>query len=353
METGIEIETSTDTVEQVKAALEPTIEIEESQPEETEAEAKPVVKPAKEAAQETETETEEETEETEEAEESAEEEEETVKPKKAAPPTVPRSRLNEEIRKRRDAESRLEEARRSKPAAATKEEPAEEAKPQFYCGRPKPMIKDFLDDPEKYPDPYASFGDVMGEWHADERDAKREYETRRAEAEEAREAQVAPYKALLPAMLERRPDYLDVVKASDVQISAPMQDFCWNSKIGPDIFLHFAENPEVAGEIMAIGTIRGQGRAMDALEAELAAELGVDLDETEEEQPKPKAKTKAAAPPPKKIVTSKAPPPIVPLKPAGKGPKTLQELAGPEDKTGIDIEFNPEYERAVKAQRRI
>ena len=115
----VEIESSTDTVEQVQEALGSAIEIEES-PSAEEAETpaqeaeQPPAKPSKEAKTEDaeeeatesgETTTEEETEQTEE-EEQAEEKKE-AKPKAAD--TIPRARLNKEIARRKDLERQLRE----------------------------------------------------------------------------------------------------------------------------------------------------------------------------------------------------------------------------------------------------
>lgn len=327
----IEIETSTDSVEEVKTALGSTIEIKESQQTEEEPAAEGTEEEGTEAA-ETEEET---TEETEEA------ETEETKPRKAAPKTVPLSRLSQEVNRRKALERRVEELENRKPAS-TAVEVAENKAPVTYCGRQKPAIDDFTSKPDKYPDPYAAHADAVGLWYADERDAKRDAETRAAEAAAEREERTAAFRERMPAAKELYPDYDDVCSGSTVPISFVMQDFAYASDIGPDLFYHLAANPDDAEEIMAIKTNRGQVKAMEELETSLKAELS---------DAKPASKTvKPVVVPPKKQV-SKAPPPVARLKPAGTGPKTIQELAGPEDRVGIDIDFNPEYEKAVKAKR--
>lgn len=337
---AIEIESSSDTVEQVTEALAKSIEIDEA-PAATEEEEKPVVKPPRAKEEPAEEEPAAETEEEEPTEEEAVVEEE--KPKKPAPKHVPLSRLNEEIRKRKAAERRAEAAEASEePAPEVK--PGVDTKPQTYCGRTKPTIAEFQADPEKYPDPYASHADAVGEWYADERDAKREFESRATAAAKAREEETALFKSTLPKTLERRPDYHDIVTGSDVRIHAEIERFVYESEIGPDMLLYFVENPDEAEKLNGMRT-RSRAVAMLELEEKLKEEIGVEEPEAEE---KPAAKK--IVPPLKKEV-SKAPLPPSRLKPAGPGPKTLQELAGPVDKVGVDLDFNPAYEKAVKAKR--
>lgn len=342
----VEIESSSDTVEQVKAAMASTVEIEESPAEETETEKKPPTKEkAKEEpepeAGETETEEEETEEETEEKPDKAEAEEE--KPKKKATPThVPLSRLNEVIRKVKTLERQLAE-RDEEPEPEVKT--VAETKPQTYCGRPKPTIDDFTKDPEKYPDPYATFAEAYGDWKVDESDAKREFDGRQKAVAKAREEEDALFKATVPKTLERRADYNDVVNGSDVMIHDDMVKFIKQSDIGPDLLLYFVEHPDEAERVRTLRS-RAQSAEMFAIEATLKEEFGI-TDEVEEEAVPPKK----VIPPPKKKLVSHTPPPPNRLKPAGPGPKSLQELAGPADKQGIDIDFNPAYERAVKARR--
>lgn len=342
-----EIETSTDTVEQVKAALASTIEIDESpvaaEGEETpEAEA---AEPAEEAVV---------ADGSDEGQPGDEEEEvQTPKPavkKKAVPATVPRSRLNEEIEKRRRLEGQLEEARR-RPAADTEVvKPATESAPQNYCGRPKPKISDYTDHPDKYPDPYASHAEDYGEWVGDERDAKRTYNetTQRIQSEERERTQ--PFRDRLPAMLEERPDYNDIVLKSTAEISDAMTDFAITSEYGPDILLYFAENPAEADKITAVRNVRGQMRLMEALEEQIKSGVDTPVVTASPIQRTPSAKAATPVVPPKKVSSAPAPP--TRLKPGGAAPRSLRELAGTEDRNGVDLDYNPEYTKAASARRR-
>lgn len=332
---AIEIESSSDTIEQVTEALAKSIEIDESQPDIEEKEEKPPAKPPKAKEEPADEEPAVETEEEEPAEEAAVEEE---KPKKAPPKHVPLSRLNEEIRKRKAAERRAEAAEASdEPAPEVK--PAMEAKPQTYSGLPEPKIEDFTSDPEKYPDPHAAFVKKNGEWNRAEARAEAAFEARQAEAIKARDEEMAGFKKQLPKTLERRPDYTEIVTGSDVQITTLMEKFVYESEIGPDMLLFFVENPDEAERIRLLRP-RSATVAMLELEKQVQAEIG---EEPAEEKEKPVVK---------KSPPSKAPPPISRVKSSGPGPKTLQELAGPVDKVGVDLDFNPDYEKAARAKRR-
>lgn len=352
---AIEIETSSDTPEQVKAALAKTVEIDETPAAKEEEPADKAKTPKTEAAKEEPAE--EEAEESEEDEESTEEPEEKPKPKAgkaASEDMVPRNRLNEEIRKRKAAETRLAEASAPAPRReAVEEEPAAAKTPQNYCGRPKPTLNDFLRDTEKYPDPHEAHADAVGEWYADERDAKRDFEARVAEVARITEERTEAFRKAIPAALERHPDYNAVVKGSGVIISERMETFAYESEVGPDILYHLSLQPEEAERIRSIRTNRGQDKAMEELEQKLLAEIKETDEEAEE---KPASKTPKAGAPKKpegstKSTVSGAPTPPARIKSNGPQPKTQRELAGPEDRAGVDIDYSPEFEKGARARR--
>lgn len=338
----IGIRSTTDTVEQVKEALGPVtgIRIDNSETEEEKPSVETEAVDGSTAADETETE--EETEEEKEAREAAEAEAAEEKKAKKAMPLVPRARLNEEIRKRKELERQLAE-KDDEPETVKS---AAETRPQTYCGRVKPTIDVFTADPTKYPDPYAAHAEAVGEWFADERDAKREFEGRVTAAAKAREEETALFKATIPETLKRRPDYNDVVNGSDVQVSTLMEKFCYESEIGPDLLLYLVENPDEAERVRNMRP-RAQSAEMFALEATLMEEFGIEDEDDEEVVPPPK---KAVVPPPKKTV-SKAPLPASRIKSVGPQPKTLQDLAGTTDRESGRVEYNPAYTQAVKARR--
>ena len=288
-------------------------------------------------------ETEEDKEEREQAEADAAAEAELAKSKKGKPmPVVPRARLNEEIRKNKELERQLA----AKSEKVEPETPAAEVRPVTYCGRPEPKIEDYTGNAAKYPDPYAAFIKDNGQWVRDETRAELAYESRQAAAQKAREAEYAPFNASVAETLKRRPDYNDVVNGSKVPISDRMADFVTKeAEIGAEVLLYLSENPDEAERIREL-SIREQRVEMFALEATLMEELGIADDDDE---PAPPKKTTPAAVPKKAV--SKTPAPPARIKAGGPGIKSLQDLAGPVDREGIRVEYNPAYTAAVKARR--
>src|SRR3990167_7087301 len=328
----VEIESSTDTVEQVQEALGSAIEIEES-PSAEEAETPPA-KPSKEAKTEDaeeeatesgETTTEEETEQTEE-EEQAEEKKE-AKPKAAD--TIPRARLNKEIARRKDLERQL----REKSASSTeKETTPTETEPQSFSGKPEPKIEDFVNN-DKYPDPYAAFTKEHGKWVREETMAEIAQQQEQRAAENERKALVGNFTKAMKDTVKRLPDYNDVIEENaDVQISGPMRLRIYKSAIGPDLLYHLAKNPDEAADIFDMDA-DDQIAAMVEIETRIKGEIKTGKKTVAEETEPPKKTV-----PPKKVA-SKAPEPPNRLKPAGPGPKSLEELAGPTDRVGVDLEF--------------
>ncbi len=344
---SIEIETSSDTVEEVQEAFGSAVEIEESQPEEGE-EQTPAEEPGSQEGETTEvgeTETDEEREEREAAEAEAAEAAEAGKTKKA-PTTVPVSRLNQKIREVQRLRQQLAERREPEP----KPEPVAE-RPLTFSSKTEPTIEDYLNKPDKYPDPYSALVKDHGTWVREETRAEMAYEQRQAEAKAQFDAQTELYREVLPEALKRYPDYAEVTNGSKVNISENMKFFAWDSEIGPDLLYHFALNPEAAEEIASLPTARRQNAAMEALEETLKAAITEEFGEPA--KAKPGAKKTVAVPLAAKPKQKMPPPePTKRLKPAGPGPRSLRELAGPEGSEGIDIDYSPEYAKAVKAQRR-
>lgn len=339
----IEIESTSDTPEQVATAMGATIEIDESPTGETETGKKP---PAKEEAEEPESEEGETKTEEEETEEEPAEKADKEKPKKADPmPVVPRAKLNKVIARVKELERQLaEKDNEPEPEAVA------EVRPETFSGKPEPKIEDYTSNSEKYPDPYATLVKEHGAWMREETRAEIAFEQRRDAFIKRREEETKLFKASEKVTLQIRPDYNSVMKANkDVEVHPEIQAFLEDSEIGSYGLLYLAEHQD---ELQSLNSMRKRARdaAMTELETTLLAEVKeLQGDEAEpEEEPETKV-----TPPPKKKLLSKAPLPANRLKPAGPGPKSLQELAGPVDKQGIDIEFNPEYERQTKARRKV
>lgn len=349
----IEIVSSSDSVEQVKEALRADgIEIDDTVAEEEQPPAKTPEKVATKPASESDGEVDE---------EAAAGEEETPpkeeKPKKPVPAMVPRARLNEEIEKRKAAERRLAAGT---PPAKEEEEPEAEtpaSAPQFFSGKPEPQLDTFTKDVDEFDakamaQAVSKYTQAHHGWSREEARAEATYNVKQAEIIRANEAKVAPFREREEATIERRPDYKEIVAASDAFVSAAMRDFMYESEIGPDMSLYFAEHPKEAKRIVALGG-KSQPQAMRDLEAKIQSEIETPTEEgaADEGDETPPAKVI----PPKKPTAkteSKAPAPASRLKPNSPGPKSMSELAGPPDRVGVDIEFNPEYEKAYKAGRR-
>ena len=80
-----------------------------------------------------------------------------------------------------------------------------------------------------------------------------------------------------------------------------------------------------------------------------AIKAGGTVADLETEEPEEKATAPERKGPPKKTAST-APLPPSRIKSTGPGPKSEQELAGSDARTGVDIDFNPDYEKTVKAR---
>lgn len=339
---AVTIVTSTDTVEEVKAALGDTVEIEEETPAEEEGE-KPAAKPAKGEEEPSEEEpAEEETPEGDE-EEGEPEEEGEAKPKKAAPSMVPKSRLDKEIQRRKNAERRASEL---ETPTEEEEPPLEKIDRQFYSGKPKPMLADFLKGVDKF-DAEAmavaqeKFWDTREAWADEEAAAKIEFTKAVEKAEDARAQLVEGFSERCNAFAKAEPDYNEFVPNSKVMLDGVQEQFIYESEVGPHMLLYFVQHPKEASRISSM-RMRSKSEALLTLEAKLVKRYGVEegTEEEEEEQPRIPKKPVAA-----KKTASSAPVPPARIKPGGPGPRSERELAGPEDNSGVDIKFNPELER--------
>lgn len=365
---AIEIETSTDSVEEVQAALSKTAEVELA-PE------TPAGEEVKDPPEEEQTEGEqEETPDSEEpaGEDDTEEEKPAATDKKEGEPkpaakakTVPMARLNEEIRKRKAVEAELRQKRESDRSTKPDDKPIEPERPKTFSGVAEPKIEDFLKDVDEFDQKAvaqatAKFSKAAIDWARQEGKAEDAYDRQQEERKSAENEKVKLFKQALPDTIARRPEYNDLVPNSNVFISDTMKDCMFESTIGPDLLLHFVLNPDQAERVCAITSLRGQVREMEKIEAELLPEIEAARAAAGggkgEGAPATPAKNGKIIPPKKTAAapaSSNAPAPPARVRSAGTAPKTEQELAGTQDKTGVDIDFNPEYEKSVKNRRKI
>ena len=340
---AIEIETSTDTVEGVQAALGAG---RESQPPAGDApnQGNP---PADATPPDTGAPEEEGSEEVQDGGDEGAASAEPEKGKEKPPKFIPFERLSKVV-KERNAEraenqrlkDELAQERASKAKASEAAPASTPEKPVTYSGVPKPKLADFQADPDKYPDPYESLAEAMGTWAADEALAKRDHEASKSHQQTEEQAVDAAFSERSVAVLERLPDFEQVVMGAKAPITDLMLYVIKRSEVGPDILYHLSKNPKEATRICALplamqGPELGELGAMIKMEIKAAAQP--DAGDGSEPKPKPKPKTPV----------SSAPPPMKPLHPTST-PKSVRQMAGPEDKSGVDIDFSSEYEAAQK-----
>ena len=188
----IEIESSSDTPEQVAEALGSAVEIDEAPAgEETEEQSSAA---ATETSEEAESEAAvaegEETEETEEEAEHEPKEKAEAKPK-AKIDMVSRSRLNQEIGRRKELQRQLSEKAASRTTEKA-EAVSESTEPQSFSGKAEPRIEDYVNN-DKYPDPYAAFTKAHGAWVREETIAEVEHKHQQEAAENERKALVKTF----------------------------------------------------------------------------------------------------------------------------------------------------------------
>ena len=100
----------------------------------------------------------------------------------------------------------------------------------------------------------------------------------------------------------KTPDFDDLVGSADVVVSNEVRDAIFESEVGPQLLYHLAENPDIAKKLQGLSPISAL-RMIGKLEAKF------------EEAPTSNPKETVAK-------TSKAPPPISPIKAAANGPVT-------------------------------
>lgn len=359
---SIEIETSTDTPEEVKAALGETVEIDESPSEEGEPAAEE--DPAEGDGTEEEPGAEEGKEGTEEepsGEEGEEEQEEEGGKKKPAPQMVPRSRLSKEIARRKAAEAERDAAlagEEPEPEAEPAPAPVAPGRPKVFTDKPEPVLADFMKGVDKFDEDAvaqarAKFDKAVREWDREDARAEAAYDQHQADLQAAHEEKVGGFLERRDAFAETDPEYNKIVPNSKVMLSNFQRDFIFESVAGPQLLLYLVKHPKEAASIGRMYT-RSASAAMVRLEQKLVEHYGIETDETEGEPelrtPAPKIPKKPAAPP--AAPTSKAPTPPARIKPVGPPARSEREMAGPEDRTGIDIEFNADLEKRDKAKKK-
>ena len=155
--------------------------------------------------------------------------------------------------------------------------------------------------PEQFTDMY-QYAEALAEWTADKKikeekakEAAQRVEQERAKVMETWAGRVNDFRA-------KTPDFDDLVGSADVVVSNEVRDAIFESDVGPQVLYYLAENPDVARKLQGMSAI-GALRMIGKLEAKF------------EDSPAPTQKEPA-------VKTSKAPPPIKPIRATANGPVT-------------------------------
>lgn len=162
-------------------------------------------------------------------------------------------------------------------------------------------------DPKPRPDQFTDafeYAEALAEWSADKRVKEERAKEAQARAEQERAKVMESWSSRVNDFRSKTPDFDDLVASSDVVVSNEIRDAIFDSDVGPQILYHLAENPDVASKLQTMTPI-GALRMIGKLEAKFEAAPA-----PAEKSEKPVART------------TKAPPPITPIKASTNGPVT-------------------------------
>ena len=166
---------------------------------------------------------------------------------------------------------------------------------------PKAVESDPKPKPEQFSDMF-EYAEALSEWKTDqkfkevkEQEALQKLEQERVQVMETWANRVNDFRA-------KTPDFDDMVGSADVVVSNEVQAAIFESDVGPQILYHLAENPDIAKKLQGVSVISAL-RTIGKLEAKF------------EETP-------ASTPEKPAVKTTKAPPPIQPIRAQANGPVT-------------------------------
>ncbi len=246
-------------------------------------------------------------------------------------------KLRKERRELRERVARLENEK-TRPAPQAKSEPAA---PTSYTGLAKPKREDF----QEAEDPDAAFIEALTDWKAGEKFAERDAKHDQDAATKEQKELIATYQKRLddaPARYEDFDQTFDDL-ADDIEVTPVMQYAIFSSEVGPDMSYYLAKHPEVAKRINSLdraGQIREMGKVEQKVEDLVAAMTKKPEPEVTEEKPEVA---------PRK--PSQAPKPTTPL-------KTITQVT-PKSKTEEDADrhvdhatFDKDYEKKRNEERK-
>ena len=186
------------------------------------------------------------------------------------------TKQREEARKEAQQEREARQALEARLAALEKQGQPQKANPVDE----KPQPSQFSDAFE--------YAEALAEYTADQRIANMKREEAEAKQAEERQKVISQWTSKVKAAKASLPDFDDIVASSDVVVNDDIRDAILESDVGPQILYHLAENDEIAKKITGLSP-KAALREIGKLEARFEAK-------PEAEKPAPIVRSKAPAP---------------------------------------------------------
>ena len=186
------------------------------------------------------------------------------------------TKQREEARKEAQQEREARQALEARLAALEKQGQPQKANPVDE----KPQPSQFSDAFE--------YAEALAEYTADQRIANMKREEAEAKQAEERQKVISQWTSKVEAAKASLPDFDDIVASSDVVVNDDIRDAILESDVGPQILYHLAENDEIAKKITGLSP-KAALREIGKLEARFEAK-------PEAEKPAPIVRSKAPAP---------------------------------------------------------
>ena len=204
-----------------------------------------------------------------------------------------------EITKQREAAR--QEAERERQARVELENKLKELEAKVNPVKQEKVEADPKPKPEQFSDMF-EYAEALSEWTADKRIKEEKAKEAAQKVEQERAKVMETWSSRVNDFRSKTPDFDDLVGSADVVVSNEVRDAIFESDVGPQILYHLAENPDVAKKLQGMSAI-GALRMIGKLEAKL-------------EDAPPSTQKETA------VKSSKAPPPITPIKAKANGPVT-------------------------------
>lgn len=154
----------------------------------------------------------------------------------------------------------------------------------------QPKKAEFVDEkpqPSQFSDAF-EYAEALAEYTADKRISEMKQQEAQAKEAEQRQKVITEWTSKVEAAKQSLPDFDDIVASSDVVVNDDIRDAILESDVGPQILYHLAENDEVAKKIAGLSPKQAL-REIGKLEARFEAK-------PEAEKPAPIVRSKAPAP---------------------------------------------------------